>query len=119
MMRLIAILLILCGVAGAAVSDLNEELLEAKIELAAYRLKYGEMHPKRIELQAHIQALSKEAPALTPSEYLSLIKRRLVELQAEEAAARLRYGDQHPKMIEMEAKVKFLREEEKNTSGRS
>ena len=117
-MRLIACLLVLRGATIAWAGDLNEEVLDARIQLIGLRMRYGEKHPKIIEAETRIDVLSKEAPSVAPPEYLSAVKHKIVELRADEAVARLRYGSQHPKIIEMEEKLRFLREEEKKADAK-
>ncbi len=94
-------------------ADLQERLLDARVELEVLRTRFPETSPRITEAEAQIGALMKSAPAITPAEYLLIVQHRRIGLEVQQASDGLRYGNQHPKMIELQEKLGFLLKEER------
>jgi hypothetical protein len=101
--------LLVC-VGAFAAEESNDPLLDAKLELAAARLRYTEQNPKIIYAEARVQAIAKVFSE-TAEEYRAHIKERIMQEKVEDAELALRYTDKHPKRIAVAAKLAFLQQE--------
>ena len=117
-LTLIGVGVLACVVAVAA-DESNDPLLDARLDLAAARIKYKEQNANVIQAEARVEAVAKVFSE-TAADYCAHIKERLIQGEVEEAELALRYKEQHPKRIAAAAKLAFLRQElERATKGSS
>jgi hypothetical protein len=88
----------------------DDPLLDARLRVEAYRLRYTEQHPKMIMAEEELKMISgtfRESPAV----YESHLQERIQEVDAERAKFSARYSDKHPKMIMIDEELLLLNDE--------
>jgi len=105
---------------SAVFSDTGERILStadrlkmAKSQLAAARARYGSEHPDIARLEREIVGLeaaddSKPAATIDANSQVNDLRRALESAQAKLAAARERYGPEHPDRVRLEREVDSL-----------
>lgn len=99
---------LLCNAEVTTYSD--DPLLDARMKVEEYRLRYTEKNPRMIFAEAKLAKIEKTFHE-TPAEYEAHLQKRLQEAEAEKAELELRYSAKHPKMICENAFVSLLQAE--------